>query len=274
MPQPQTLSPRASSGCGKPAFLPGITQFRFFLKSSGNDRSYSFHLPASYDPNKAYPVVLGFHGSSSIGTFFELDTKMSEKRYSENKIMIYPNGIQGSWAGPSYHKGSSVQQDVQFVADVINDVKNKFCIDEQKVFGVGMSNGGGFIGTIACDPVGSKLFNAVAAHSGAFYTDVDGPSNGCAPAKALPLLEIHGFADVTVKYEGGKGDGGQLPSISNWLEWWVQRNACSSKTEKTLNDGKVHHYSWTCGGQEGALQHYKVEDLGKFDHQMDSVTRG
>lgn len=82
MPQPQILYPRASSGCGKPAFLPGITQYRFFLKSSGKDRSYAFHLPASYDRNKAYPVVVGFHGSSSIGTFFELDTKMSEGRYS------------------------------------------------------------------------------------------------------------------------------------------------------------------------------------------------
>lgn len=150
--------------------------------------------------------------------------------------MIYPNGLGGSWAGPSYHTGSTVQQDVQFVADVIQDVKSKFCVDEQKVFGVGyiipafymslyalpltsscsMSNGGGFIGTLACDPVGSTLFNAVAAHSGAFYTDVNGPRNSCAPAKTLPLLEIHGFADATVKYEGGKGDGGQLPSIPNW----------------------------------------------------------
>jgi hypothetical protein len=51
-----------------------------------------------------------------------------------------------------------------------------------------MSNGGGFIGTMACDPVGSTLFRAVAAHSGAFYTDLNGPNNGCAPAKRLPLL--------------------------------------------------------------------------------------
>jgi poly(3-hydroxybutyrate) depolymerase len=79
-----------------------------------------------------------------------------------------------------------------------------------------MSNGGGFIGTLACDPVGSTLFKAVASHSGAFYTDVNGPDNGCAPAKTLPLLEIHGAADKTVKYEGGQGDGGPLPPIRDW----------------------------------------------------------
>jgi poly(3-hydroxybutyrate) depolymerase len=79
-----------------------------------------------------------------------------------------------------------------------------------------MSNGGGFIGTMACDPVGSTLFRAVAAHSGAFYTDLNGPNNGCAPAKRLPLLEIHGAADKTVHYDGGKGDGGLLPPITDW----------------------------------------------------------
>lgn len=79
-----------------------------------------------------------------------------------------------------------------------------------------MSNGGGFIGTLACDPVGSTLFKAFAAHSGAFYTDVNEPNNGCAPAKNVPLLEIHGAADKTVKYEGGQGDGGPQPPINDW----------------------------------------------------------
>jgi poly(3-hydroxybutyrate) depolymerase len=49
------------------------------------------------------------------------------------------------------------------------------------------------------------------------------------------------------------------------LEWWAQRNACSNKTEEVLNDGKVHHYSWTCDSKEGMLQHYKIEDMGNFN---------
>lgn len=137
LPQSRSLVPRASPGCGKSAFLPGLTQHRFGLKSSGKDRSYSFHVPASYEANKVYPVILGFHGSSSIGAFFELDTKMSEARYSADAIMVYPNGEGGSWAGPTYHTKTSVREDVQFVEDVIRDVESKFCVDGDKVFGVG-----------------------------------------------------------------------------------------------------------------------------------------
>lgn len=181
--------------------------------------------------------------------------------------MVYPNGIDGSWAGPSYHSNASstIAEDVQFVSDLIDDVKKSFCVDDSRIFGVGMSNGGGFIGTLACDPKGSTLFTALAAHSGAFYTDVNGPANGCAPAKSalsLPILEIHGAADKTVKYEGGQGDGGMLPPISSWLDWWAQRKQCESPTSEVIADGKVQHLSWKCGQGETSLEHYFVQDLG------------
>lgn len=254
---------RAASGCGKTQFLPGVTQYRFGLKSSGKDRSYSYHVPSDYDKNRKYQVVVGFHGSSSVGLFFELDTKMSETRYSGDKIMVYPNGIEGSWAGPSYHNGSTVGEDVKFIEDVIADVTAKLCVDDGKIYAAGMSNGGGFVGTLACDRIGSTLFTAFAAHSGAFYTDVNGPDNGCTPARVpVPILEIHGGADKTVHYEGGQGDGGPEPPITDWLDWWAHRNGCSNKSEENLVDGDVHHISWTCGGVSGFLQHYKVDDMG------------
>lgn len=80
-----------------------------------------------------------------------------------------------------------------------------------------MSNGGGFIGTLACSPTGSSLFAAFAAHSAALYTDVNGPNNGCSPArKPVPLLEIHGGSDKTVNYGGGQGEGGPEPPIPGW----------------------------------------------------------
>lgn len=178
--------------------------------------------------------------------------------------MVYPNGLGGSWAGPTYHNDSTVQEDIQFVADLIEDVKSSFCVDEEKLFAAGMSNGGGFIGTLACDALGSTLFKAFASHSGAFYTDVNGPDNGCNPfGLPIPILEIHGGADSTVHYEGGQGDGGPEPAIQDWLGWWAERNSCSQKKEETLEGGDVHHFSWTCGGVESLLQHYKIDDLGK-----------
>lgn len=53
-------------------------------------------------------------------------------------------------------------------------------------------------------------------------------------------------------------------TCSKRLDWWAQRNKCSDKKEEALNDGKVNHYSWSCNGAQGLLQHYKVDDLGKY----------
>lgn len=177
--------------------------------------------------------------------------------------MVYPNGIDGSWAGPTYHNGSTVQEDIQFVADLVADLKSSVCVDDTKIFATGMSNGGGFIGTLACDPLGSTLFAAFASHSGAFYTDTDGPNNGCNPTNPpIAMLEIHGDVDKTVHYEGGQGDGGPEPPIPEWLEWWAQRNGCEGKKEEGLAEGDVHHFSWMCGGKGGLVQHYRVGGMG------------
>ena len=71
-----------SAGCGKKHWFNGITQYDFGLMSSGRKRSYSIHLPADYNETSPYATVLGFHGSQSVGLFFEADTRMSEARYS------------------------------------------------------------------------------------------------------------------------------------------------------------------------------------------------
>lgn len=70
-----------TAGCGKTQPLSNVYRG---LTSSGRVRTYSVHLPDNYSETTPYPVVIGFHGSSSIGLFFEADTKLSEDRFSAN----------------------------------------------------------------------------------------------------------------------------------------------------------------------------------------------
>lgn len=251
-----------TAGCGKVHWFNGITQYNFGLKSSGMDRSYSIHLPPDYDANAPYPVVLGFHGSQSVGLFFEVDTKMSESQYSAGKIMVYPNGVGGAWAGANY-SSVSVEVDLQFVTDLLSNLRANYCVDDSRIYATGMSIGGGFVNTIACSDVGSE-FAAFAPHSGSYYTDNGGVNASCTPARSpLPILEIHGGADQSVYYEGGVGEGGIEPAIPDWLSWWAERNNCTSppSVEESFDDD-VQHYVWTCGDTEGVLQHWKVDDMG------------
>ncbi|KAJ7728805.1 carbohydrate esterase family 1 protein [Mycena maculata] len=248
-----------TAGCGMTHWFNGITQY-YGLESGGVDRSYSIHVPSDYNETKPYPLVFGFHGSSSIGLFFEADTGLSESKYSADKIMLYPNGLGGAWAGANYSE-ASVPEDLGFVSDLLAEVRANYCIDDSRIYATGMSIGGGFVDTIACSEVGGE-FAAFAAGSGSFYTDDSGVS-GCTPVRSpMPMLEIHGGSDPDVHYEGGPGEGGMEPAIPDWLSWWAQRNNCPNQTMENLYNGDVQHYVWECNGVGGVLQHWKVDDMG------------
>lgn len=204
-----------TSGCGKSHWFNGIPQIRS-IASSGVDRSYGIHLPSNYSEDDQYPTILGFHGSSSIGFFFEADTGLDSSNYTADKIMVYPNGLGGAWAGANY-SNASVPEDLQFVWDILVDLRQNYCIDSARIYATGLSIGGGFVDTIACNATVGGEFAAFAPASGSFYTNNDDNHKGCEPARVpVPILEFHGGADTDVKYDGGEGEGGIEPAIPDW----------------------------------------------------------
>jgi poly(3-hydroxybutyrate) depolymerase len=204
-----------TSGCGKTHWFNGVP-VSHSVTSGGIHRSYLIHVPSDYNPHHQYPLILGFHGSSSIGFFFEADTRLDDPKYTADKIMVYPDGLGGNWAGANY-SAATVPQDLQFVWDLLADVRKEYCIDSSRIYATGLSNGGGFVGTLACNDTVGGEFAAFAPASGAFYTDATGVNDGCKPARSVtPIMEFHGGADNDVFYNGGKGEGGFEPAIPTW----------------------------------------------------------
>ncbi|KAM7197921.1 carbohydrate esterase family 1 protein [Naviculisporaceae sp. PSN 640] len=237
-----------------------VTQ-SFSLMSSNRNRTYSIHLPPGYNATSTtpYPVVLGFHGSQEPAIIFEWDTQFSE--IATGKIMVYPEGVGLTWAGASY-SNVSVGEDLQFVSDLVAELREKYCVDDDRIYATGFSNGAGFVNAIACNETVGAQFAAFAPHTGAYYDATDEP---CSIGLAMrPMISFHGGNDKTVPYEGGGGEGGTLPRIEDWLEEWVMRDNCTAESKDVVDSfgGKVHHSSWDCQGVKGVLQHYKVDDMG------------
>lgn len=126
-----------------------------------------------------------------------------------------------------------------------------------------MSDGGGFANTLACSPDHGAPFAAFAPVSGAFYTDTN--YSDCNPSRSpLPILEFHGYVDKTIKYNGGSGNGGPLPSIPNWLSWWARHDGCSDPAadKASKNETGYEYIMYSCNGITGIVRHYKIWDLG------------
>ncbi|CAH0038013.1 unnamed protein product [Clonostachys solani] len=171
-------------------------------------------------------------------------------------VTVYPAGVNASWQGPSY--AIEGVDGAAFTTDLIELIKESYCIDEKRVYATGHSNGGGFVGLLACSADHGGQFAAFAGVASALYTDLSGDET-CSPSRSpLPMLESHGTADTTIPYNGGDGVGGKLPAIPDWLSRWGTRNKCTDS--ETIDKGNgLTEQRWTCDGTEGLQRHFKME---------------
>ncbi|KAI5266520.1 hypothetical protein E4T47_08285 [Aureobasidium subglaciale] len=182
-----------STGCGRAVGAgvnPGGSSTQF--TGTGPDgylHTYNLRVPSTYDPTKAAPLIVGFHGRGDSGANFESASGWSVERINPYGITVYPTGIrdsenQNTWLGdPSWVNNATVN-DMTFVQALVANISSQYCVDTSRVFAVGMSNGGGFVNVMACDPVMSTIFTAFGPHSGAFYTKT-GDAN--TPRKTEPI---------------------------------------------------------------------------------------
>lgn len=98
-------------------------------------RTYSFglYVPESYDPTRAYGLVVCLHGAGFTGDAY-LDRWKA--RLGEGYILACPTLIQGTWW---------TRQAEELVLAVIREVEARYRVDQDRVLLTGMSNGG--IGT-------------------------------------------------------------------------------------------------------------------------------
>jgi len=240
--------PVPTTGCHRPSPVPaGVTTLRT-LTSGGLVREYTVHVPARYQPSRQYPVVLSFHGHKRTSKYQEELSGFS----AYDAISVYPQGLtrtdgESAWTGAPY---SAAADDVLFTSDLLNTLQRDLCVDSRRIYATGKSNGGGFVGVLACRMPGRIA--AFAPVAGAFY-----PQGGaCHPSRPAPILDFHGTADTTIPYTGNPAKG--LPTLPEWLGGWADRNGCfprpieySPKTDVT-----VQHWIGC------SLQHYRVEGAG------------
>ncbi|QKX63789.1 uncharacterized protein TRUGW13939_10960 [Talaromyces rugulosus] len=237
----QLIAAADTSGCGIERDFAGQTHTGKSIESSGGTRTYDVYLPPNYDENTQTPLIISYHGNHGTSEKQRALDRLDNTTWNNDHITVWPNGVNKSWEGPSYAVAGV--SDKVFTTDLIAHLRTQFCIDSSRIYAVGKSNGGGFVGTLACSPGHGDDFAAFAACSGAFYTDVvEDEDDGCSPARSpLPIMEFHGSNDGTIPYQPtDDGSGGPLPQIPDWLAAWGQRNGCPSDYKPQVSTLQGH----------------------------------
>jgi hypothetical protein len=149
---PGPLPPASgSSGCG----LDAVTgTFQQTVEAAGKQRTFFVSIPESYDPERAYPLVFGYHGGDDFGGEAMrgyLDLERVEPIGSE--LFVYPDATAvNDPGGTGFEYGTTLeaQADDAFFDAILAIMSSNYCVDDNRIFVTGQSAGGGYAGQIAC----------------------------------------------------------------------------------------------------------------------------
>jgi len=217
-----SVSPSSSNG--------GPGDYNFSLQHDGLKRTYTVHVPPSYDPNKKNPIVMYIHGGGGNKESAYLD-KLDHASDKHGFILAIPEAtgiikrgkLKGSWNGGRWETGECCgnADDVGFISAMIDQLKNDFNVAENKIYATGISNGG-----LMTNRLGCELSNKIAA-----ITTVAPAAmmSQCNPGRPVPFMDIHGTGDTCNDYNTGEAtfpfcasmDYSRMPSheiVKNWKE--------------------------------------------------------
>jgi polyhydroxybutyrate depolymerase len=205
------------------------------LEWDGLVRVFSVHVPPGYDGTVATPLVVNFHGRGSNAMQEEFFSYMSPVADAEGFVVVYPEGTVNADGERVWNAGFCCTDDpsvddIGFVRAMLDDLDTHLCIDHDRRFATGMSNGGLMSYAVACEA--ADLFAAVAPVAGLLGLE----PTACNPTRPVPLWQIHGTIDALVPYEGAH---------SSALAWST-KNGCTTTTSVSYQNGVVTCEAWDC----------------------------
>jgi polyhydroxybutyrate depolymerase len=153
-----------------------------------------------------------------------------------DKLLTWNSGVWDGGDCCGYAAENNVD-DVGFLSKVIDRVKKRFNVDQDRVYATGISNGGMMSYRLACE-LSDKIAAVAAVASPAVPAD-------CNPSRPVSIMHIHGTADPCTPFSGGMTDGGigrkkfRAQSAKEMADFWVKKNGCPASFEVSYRHGKA-----------------------------------
>jgi len=247
------------------------------IVSGGVERRYLLHVPPAYDGTEAVPLLLAFHGFTMDADFFAAYTNFGRVADAEGFIVVAPDGT-GEPKRWNSNNATGGIDDLRFVDDLLTELTSSLCIDGERVYAVGYSNGGGMVQALACTtPTRFAAIAMVAATYGACREDV-------------PMIAFHGLLDPIVPFEGMElppdQGGGVFPNVRRSVSEWARNVGCDGlatisrpwpgvelSTYKRCfrSDGEVLLYTIIDGGHTWPGAELPIDVLGETSRAIDAT---
>lgn len=199
------------------------------LQSGGSTRIYALHLPLDYETVES-PVVILFHGIGAIGASLQYISSFDIDADQHGFLAVYPNAIT-DWASGCgcTNADSAGVDDIQFVADLLDELDADYGINRDSVFVAGYSEGAFMAQKVACEATG--LIAGMATVAGTMFSEV---AEDCSPTEAVPVLMMHGTDDDDYPWEGALDRGlASVLAADTAAQFWATANGCGAPLDTT-----------------------------------------
>ncbi len=214
--------------------------------------SYHMIAPPDWDGVTPLPALVFFHGHNSSAAMVFKSGGLKRDFVEQGYLLIAPNGAllpgrktrawpaRTTWAG---------RDDVAFTLDVVEDAAAQVPVDLDRVYVSGFSAGGSMAWMMGC--YAGDRFAGVASVSGALRRPI--PDEAC-PAGPVNLLQVHGFADGQVPFEGRAIGDWHQGDLFEALGLLRKTNSCRTNPDEiTIGDTfRCREWSASCDG--GAIK--------------------
>jgi polyhydroxybutyrate depolymerase len=195
----------------------------FTLEVGGEQRHYVVTLPEVYVADAPHALVLAWHGlggnAGSVAQtgYFGLHAPAGDAAIFVAGQGVPADGMDVSTTGWADADGA----DVAFTRAMLGEVRARYCIDEARIFSVGMSEGGAMSNRVGC-ALGDELLG-IAAIAGS------GPSVTCVGQVAAFI--VHGTDDQVVHFTEGEAS----------RDHWLLANHCAGPATPVAPEGCVEY---------------------------------
>jgi poly(3-hydroxybutyrate) depolymerase len=165
------------------------------IQSGGVSRQYFLYVPDNLKPNS--PMFISCHGMDQDYQYQKTQMKwMPSSADTASFVVVFPVGVAGTIWGQPYTTGWNINDmtDVNFMLDIIDEVKTDYNIDDTRVYMSGFSLGGVFAYYMA--QKAPDRIAAVVSFSGYDITDA---SISC--SRPIPVFHLHGTSDIVMPYQ-------------------------------------------------------------------------
>ncbi len=252
-------------GDGATAWQAGTSQW--VLTHGGHDRRYLMHLPPT-PGGERLPLVVELHGRGIDAVQFDRMTGFRMLADREGFALAMPSALGEVWNSGIPRADADAPDDVGYLLAMIDDVCARVSVDRRRIYVTGMSNGATMAARLVCEH--PERLAAVAQVAGTAGVEVaQRRRTGC----PVPILQIHGAADIYAPYLGGvvralrarlvfRHPSAQMVGVDDWARQWVEANNAVSGPELSTLPPDTTIRTWRGASSACEVIFYRIEGAG------------